>query len=334
MSNNTYNIFNNFPPERFNLLIPVQTLQEINPIYKIVINTVNISTDVNDKEIYRESKAPGDNMYALTHLALLKLSKAANGQVIDIKTVRPKVCEKCIDIVKATQQAPACGSCPCANNVAVEVTMKFPELSGGWRIQKATREIDFSSISGQKEGQLAKVKEFAKEHAESKAMSRCIRKGLHVKSAYSFEELEKPFVVAYLVLNATDPDVKKALIAGSVASSNMLYGSGLTIAPPEERQMLESGTVHTNPEHEVEGDYEVEHAEDTEAMNQGAGTPPWTKTQGDKTKEQQGEKHYCSNPQCKAEINEKVAKSSKQEHGYELCFKCQQIAKAAKGGKQ
>jgi hypothetical protein len=36
--------------------------------------------------------------------------------------------------------------------------------------------------------------------------------------------LQKPFVAVYPVLDARDEDVKRALIAGSVASSNLLFG--------------------------------------------------------------------------------------------------------------
>jgi hypothetical protein len=105
--------------------------------------------------------------------------------------------------------------------------MKFPELSGGWRIVQASRELDFSSMAGASAGQIARTKEFANEHAESKAMSRCIRKGLSIKNAYTIIELEKPFVVAYPVLDSRDADVKKALIAGSLAATNLLFGSGM-----------------------------------------------------------------------------------------------------------
>jgi hypothetical protein len=208
-----YKILNGFDPEQYNLLIPVQSLQEINPIYKYVQNVVLISTEISDKEIYQE-KSAGANMYALTHKALNKLAMAANAQVISSNKVKPKVCEKCIEIAKATKVAPKCGDCKFVYNAAVQVIMKFPELSGGWHVEMATREIDVSTLSGS-DMQKNKIKEFIVEHAESKAKNRCIRKALNIKSAYSIEELEKPFLAIYPTLDAKDPDVKRALIAGS-----------------------------------------------------------------------------------------------------------------------
>lgn len=229
---NSYNIINDFPPENFNLLIPVRSIQEPSSIYRIITNEVQISTSLADKEIYEErnaEKVDNQTMYALTHKALLKLNQAANGQIVESIQIKSRTCEKCIEMSKATNIAPACGTCPCAANVAHKVTMKFPELSGGWRIVQATKEIDFSALGDKKEGQIKRMKEFAAEHAESKALSRCIRKGLNVKNAYTILELKKPFVVAYPVLDSRDADVKKALIAGGLAGSNLLYGSGLAL---------------------------------------------------------------------------------------------------------
>ena len=312
------NIINDFPPEKYNLLIPVLSFQEINPIYRIITNIVKISSNLDDKEIYEERNAEknagSEKMYALTHKALMKLATAANVQIVETTRVQPRACEKCVDIVKATGQAPACGNCSCVANVAYRVTMKFPELSGGWRIVQATREIDFSAMDHLKQGQVLKIKEFAAEHAESKAMNRCIRKGLSIKSSYKIEEFEKPFVVAYPVLDARDADVKKALIAGSLAATNLLYGSGLPLpqhqiqelAPPETESTIQQGQP-------IDPDYEVEQPD---------------LDQDDQNQADDLQRYFCS--QCGAEIAENVAEYSKRQYSAPLCFKCQQTAK--KGG--
>ena len=206
----TYNILNDYDPKEYNLLIPVQSIQDINTIYKYVPNIVQISTNLKDKEVYREKSAElkdGPEMYALTHKALMKLCNAGNGQIVEVKKIQPRVCEKCIEMAKATKVAAKCGNCESKYNVAVQATMKFPELSGGWKIVQASREIDISMIA--KAGQADKVKEFATEHAESKAISRCIRKAFAIKSAYTLDELKKPFIAVYPVLDAKDPDVQK-----------------------------------------------------------------------------------------------------------------------------
>ncbi len=317
MSNQIYEIINDYPQDKFNLLIPVQSIQEVNPIYRLVVNQVRISTDLNDRDIYEEKNAEtqnGPKMYALTHKALLKLFTAANGQIVESTRVRSKICENCIEIVKATGKAPACGNCAARSNVAVRVTIKLPELSGGWRLVQATREMDFSNMTHLKEGQLRQTKAFAYEHAESKALSRCIRKGLSIKSAYTIEELQKPFIVVYPVLDSRDADVKKALIAGAIASSNLLYGSGL---------QLSTGAAQALPEEHH--DYNPETGEIIDEDYE-AGPPdpmPW--------EEQEEEILQCS--QCEVQIARNVYEFSANKFGAPLCMKCQQAARK-QGGKQ
>lgn len=319
MSEQSYNVLNDFPPEQYNLLVPVQSIQEVNSIYRLVVNTVRISTALEDKDIYEEKNA-GSGMYALTHKALLKLFTAANGQIVESARVRSKVCEKCIDIVKATQKALSCGTCPASANVACRVTIKLPELSGGWRLVQGTRDLDFSTMGHLKEGQIRQTKAYAFEHAESKALSRCIRKGLSIKSAYSLDDLEKPFIVVYPVLDAKDADVKKALIAGSIASSNLLYGSGLQLGAgaqavlPEGRKDVDMSTGEI-----IDAGYEASSPDEYEDQQK-----PWETAEP--------EKYFCSNPACQAEIAKSVYDASVAKFGAAACIKCQTAAKR-QGGK-
>jgi hypothetical protein len=131
---------------------------------------------------------------------------------------------------------------------------------------------------------------------------------LSIKSAYTLSELEKPFIVIYPVLDSKDADVKKALIAGAIASSNLLYGSGLMLnqgqqqALPEGRPDVDMSTGEI-----IDSDYEAEAPE----------IKPWD----------QEEKYYCSNPTCKAEIAKNVYDASVAKYGAAACIKCQQMAK-------
>lgn len=311
MNEQSYNVLNDYSPEQYNLLVPVQSIQEVNPIYRLVVNMVKISTDENDKDIYQEKNA-GSNMYALTHKALMKLFTAANGQIVETTRVRTRTCENCIEIVKATGKAPACGNCAARSNVAVRVTIKLPEMSGGWRLIQQTRELDFSNMGHLKDGQVRQTKAFAVEHAEAKALSRCIRKGLSIKSAYTLAELEKPFIVVYPVLDGRDADVKKALIAGAIASSNLLYGSGFQLgAGPQAQAALPEGrNVDMETGEILDSDYEAGPPEDM----------PW---------EEHSETFQCS--KCATEIQQNVHEYSAKQFGAPLCMKCQ--AAARKGGK-
>ena len=46
-----------YPPTQYNLLVPMQTVTEIADIQKPVMNSVSISTNLNDGEIYEMEKA-------------------------------------------------------------------------------------------------------------------------------------------------------------------------------------------------------------------------------------------------------------------------------------
>ena len=46
-----------YPPAQYNLLVPMQTVTEIADIQKPVMNSVSISTNLNDGEIYEMEKA-------------------------------------------------------------------------------------------------------------------------------------------------------------------------------------------------------------------------------------------------------------------------------------
>lgn len=53
---NALQITAQYPAERFNLLVPMQTVAEIAEIHKPVMNAVQISTNEADKEIYLQDK--------------------------------------------------------------------------------------------------------------------------------------------------------------------------------------------------------------------------------------------------------------------------------------
>ena len=59
---NALEITAQYPADKFNLLVPMQTVAEISELQKPVMNVVYISTDLNDKEIYEQEK-PGSTMW-------------------------------------------------------------------------------------------------------------------------------------------------------------------------------------------------------------------------------------------------------------------------------
>ncbi|MCK9519948.1 MAG: hypothetical protein M0R74_13125, partial [Dehalococcoidia bacterium] len=116
----------------------------------------------------------------------------------------------------------------------------------------------------------------------------------------------------YPVLDSRDADVKKALIAGAMMGSNLLYGTGLQLGAGAQATLPEERNVDMSTGEIIDSEYE-------------SGPPepmPWEM-------QQETETLQCS--QCGVEIAPNVANYSMQQYGKRLCMKCQQAAK--KGGK-
>ena len=202
-------VLNEYPPQQFNLLIPMTTLQEISPMHRVTINQVKIDPDVKGKEVY-----PTDGGLALTRVALHKLMIGANIQVVESKAIMPGKCQRCLEMTKQTKLAARCGDCPCADDVACQVTIAVPDPSGMWRRVTATKELRVEDERGKMtEKQFKQFYSFRTEHCETKALNRALREALAVKSSYQAAELARPFVVAHVSPNYADPTVKASMAA-------------------------------------------------------------------------------------------------------------------------
>ena len=95
-----------YPPTQYNLLVPMQTVTEIADIQKPVMNSVSISTNLNDGEIYEMEKAKDEwrdskgyvhkatpAKYALTKKGLTKLMRAAGIKILSSRPVVPSTCQ-------------------------------------------------------------------------------------------------------------------------------------------------------------------------------------------------------------------------------------------------
>mgnify|MGYP000853778414 FL=1 len=256
MSETALAIAKDYPAEKYNLLIPVKTMQELSPLHKLVINEVQISPNLNDKDVYKEKNSE----LALTKKALMKLMAAANIQVINSESVPTQKCNKCIEVAQRTKMAPKCFECPYQDDVACQVTIAVPEPSGTYRIVKATKEIRMADAEGlMSAAQFKQFKPFRTEQCEAKALNRALRQGLMLKSSYKENELKKPFAVALVMPNMSDPDLKQAMIERYANNVNTLYGGPqLSISPAGQPQIsLPDSQVDVIPPEDDDIDYET-----------------------------------------------------------------------------
>ena len=209
------------------------------------MNVVNISTDLNDKEIYLQQKASNEwtdrsgkkhpaqpALYSLTRKGLLKLMRAAGIRMVSSKSVLPSTCQKCVEANRTIGRPVNCGQCG-NKDVKYTVSILAPQLTGQDIMYTASREMNIAEeTQGMTDQQRQQFMKFRAEHCESKALNRALRAAMLIKPAYLLEELSKPFVVAYLVPNLNNPEVKARAVDSYFAGAQELYGHG-GIAQPQ-----------------------------------------------------------------------------------------------------
>ena len=217
-----------FPAEKYNLLEPIQTVAEISDIQKPVLSVVYISTNLDDKEIYEQEKAyvnkAGEHVppkYAISKKGLTKLMRAAGIKMISSESLVPSTCQKCANINASIGKPVHCGACP-NKDVKFRVTISVPSLTGEDTRVIATKEIIVADVIAdmKSDKQVGEFLKFRSEICEAKALNRALREAMQIKGTYLIEELNKPFVVAYLVPNLDNEAVKAKAIDNFFASSS------------------------------------------------------------------------------------------------------------------
>lgn len=239
---------NKYPPERYNVLVPVTTMQVASNLQRITVSEVQLDTrqgpnnDGPSKDIYFEKSA---NAYAITKVGGMKLAAAANISIVETTPGRTEGCQRCIEMARATGKPRVCGTCEHVHDVAVTVTVRVPEPSGGFRLMKATREIDCTLEAARMKGgaggqQYQRFLPYRTAMAESKAFMRAIRAALGLAGTYPIEDLKKPFIVARVVPNLDAPEIKQAVAGSYLQSMGMLFempapAQSAALPPPRRR---------------------------------------------------------------------------------------------------
>lgn len=219
---------NNYPKDKYNVLIPVTSMQVMSNMQKIIVNEVQLDTTVDEKgngrDIYYDRQT---GKYAITAVGGTKLAAAANISIVQNEGEQPEVCKRCIEMAKATGKAQSCGSCPHVYDVKHTVTVRVPEPSGGFRLITKSKEIDCAlEKASMTDAQYKKFLPHRASMAETKAYMRCLRASLGLAQGYTLQELKKPFVIAHIVPNLDAPEMRQALISNSLRDMGLLFETG------------------------------------------------------------------------------------------------------------
>ena len=322
---NALMITQQYPAERYNLLVPMQTVAEIADIHKPVMNAVQISTNLADKEIYEQEKAKSawkdrpatPAGYALTKKGLNKLMRAAGIKILGTRPIIPSTCQKCAEVNRSIGRPVNCGACG-NKDVKFEARISVPQLTGESIEIVAHKEIIVQDVTdGMSDAQRKEFLKFRSEMCETKAINRALRAAMHIKSTYTIEELRKPFVVAYLVPNLNNEAVKAEAIRHMFTSAQELYG-GHT---PDARKAIfveddvEEGMEYEAPGKPITGSHAYEEA------------PPEPPRQQQQRQQRAAETAPDFDPtictECGAKCSNGVVKYSQEQYGRTLCMSCQ-----------
>ena len=330
-SKNALQITAQYPAERYNLLVPMQTVTEIADIHKPVMNAVQISVNPADKEIYEQEKASDawtdrDGKHhpakaagwALTKKGLNKLMRAAGIKILGTRPISPSTCQKCAEVNKNIGHPVNCGACG-NKDVKFEARISVPQLTGENIEIVAHKEIIVQDVTdGMTVNQRKEFLKFRNEMCETKAINRALRAAMHIKGTYSIEELKKPFVVAYLVPNLNNEAVKTEAIKHFFTSAQEIYGGHNTTA---RKALFVEDDVEEGMEYETPGT-PIEQAE-TVAYKELPAEPMQTAYENHKAEETSPDfdPNVCA--ECGTKVSNGVVRYSQQQFGKTLCMECQ-----------
>lgn len=317
---NALQITAQYPAERYNLLVPMQTVAEIAEIHKPVMNAVQISTNEADKEIYLQDKSKRNaDGWALTKKGLNKLMRAAGIKILGTRPIIPSTCQKCAEVNRSIGRPVNCGACG-NKDVKFEARISVPQLTGENIEIVAHKEIIVADVTvGMTEFQAKEFLKFRSEMCETKAINRALRAAMHIKGTYSLQELQKPFVVAYLVPNLDNEAVKAEAVRHFFTSAQELYGGHSSEA---RKAIFVEDDVEEGMEYEMPGK-PIAQPENAAYREVPAEPPRETQQRQQAAAEAAPDYDPTICTECGTKCSNGVVKYSQETFGRTLCMACQ-----------
>lgn len=323
---NELSISKQYPAENYNLLGNTDVMVEVPDIKSPVVQAVRLNADPKKGDVYIQQKAQDaytdkrgvhhpatPNLYAVTKNGLKKLADGAGIKMVSSEHVIPTTCQKCVAVNQNCGKVVQCGNCQ-NKDVAYRVTISVPQLTGEVLMVEDTHETIVENVTpGMTPKQRAEFMKHMPQICEAKALNGAIRTALHIKGTYTLEELQKPFVVAYLVPNLNHEKVKQAAIDSMFQASQRLFGT------PPSIQQVETRVPESAAKEASDGENYDQYVDDTYTGV--------SENQSSTSIEQEvrDQDFYCD--KCGAHITEKVWDYSVERFNRPLCYKCQKIVR-------
>ncbi len=225
-----------------NLLMPSTTIAGLSEYHQPVIETVKLSSDPNDGDVYAHDDAkPGpDKKWRPTKQALMRLSVCAGviwspteSRRIDNGSDRNYIAYKAVGGIKKADGQPVFFSAEYDLDFEVvaeelktnyEQKAKWLKKDNGNRQATDKEKVEYVEYCVNRD--LLQKRKNKLKLCEAGAMNRVLRMLLGLKQTYTTKELEQPFVMARIVFRPdfNDAEVKKQFVAASIKAMTGIYG--------------------------------------------------------------------------------------------------------------
>jgi len=249
---------NDYPKDKYNVLIPGDMTTQVTPFLRPIARRVEIDPDPDHGEVYPITQRKQGERWIASELGLSAVGLAKLASVAGM-----------LDVPQASGRADD-GRDPKVVTYRATKAIRLPD--GEWRvltrectIKLATVEKEIRTLKEAKarqydwtdlrlEAEIAKellLKEkFMERLAETGATNRCVRAALALRSKYSPAELAKPFVIAAVVPDVNQPELRERLLDQATSATSALFGPGQVRQEPRQ---LTSSQPPTEPTEPVEG---------------------------------------------------------------------------------
>jgi hypothetical protein len=222
---------------KYNVLVPTATLQEISPFHKPVLEIVNINPDPKGGDVYEVVSGSGN--YSMTAASLSKISFAA-GLIWNAKGCqrtddgsKPKEVSYRMEAVVRKEDGTYM---PLNAEYLIDLDVINEEISNSYEAKSQAimkdpknrwKESDrVAYVERSIKRDMLQKRKFRLQLAQTGAMGRVVKKILGLKSTYTKEELQRPFVVPKIVFSpdVSDPKVREMLLKQGLDATNLLFG--------------------------------------------------------------------------------------------------------------
>lgn len=229
-----------FKKKKANILGPSTNLGELSEFHKIIVDSIQLSTNVADGDIYKHKDKFKDQpaQFIVSGQGLQRLAVCAGvfwnpNETKATSQSQKYVAYRAVGCIRKNDGTPTCFQAEYDIDIDVvedELREQFVEKKKKWDAQGWFQKLGADGQNDYIEAAIRKELNFKKKHktkiAASGAKNRVIRALLGVKKTYALAELQHPFVMPRVVLQPdySDPDVKRMMLAASVQAITGVFG--------------------------------------------------------------------------------------------------------------